>query len=447
MAELTRSAGRFAAELRYDDLPPGAAATAMTGIADCVSVILLGLEEPVTSIVAAGAPRGDAASALWGKLRTTADYAALINATSAHSLDYDDTSGESHPSAVLFPAILAVGEQFASGQDILAAYIAGYEIWCELVSRDRDKHHVKGFHPSGIFGAIGAAAACANLLRLDARQATAALAIAASMSAGLVANFGTMTKPFQLGRAAQSGVLAAQMAARGMTAGMDALEHPGGFLSAFSPAGRIIHETAPRFGDEWRILNEGLNIKLYPVCYAAHRLINSAMAIDGLGGRVEAIRSIRVHLGKIQSGILRYREPSDALEAKFSAEFAVAAAILAGNVGLRELDDSYVRRADVLRLMRCTQRIESDEVDPDQALFSAADWIEIEFDDGEIRTGPPVRFAVGHARNPVADAKLWAKFEECTETRLSGPAREALFFRLNTLQDQEKISQLYDRMA
>ena len=447
MAELTRSAGRFAAELRYADLPPGAAATAMTGIADCVSVILLGLEEPVTSIVAAGAPRGDAASALWGKLRTTADYAALINATSAHSLDYDDTSGESHPSAVLFPAILAAGEPFASGQDILAAYIAGYEIWCELVSRDRDKHHVKGFHPSGIFGAIGAAAACANLLRLDARQTTAALAIAASMSAGLVANFGTMTKPFQLGRAAQSGVLAAQMAARGMTAGMDALEHPGGFLSAFSPAGRITHEAAPRFGDEWRILNEGLNIKLYPVCYAAHRLINSAMAIDGLAGRVEAIRSIRVHLGKIQSGILRYREPSDALEAKFSAEFAVAAAILAGNVGLRELDDSYVRRADVLRLMRCTQRIESDEVDPDQALFSAADWVEIEFDDGEIRTGPPVRFAVGHARNPVADAKLWAKFEECTETRLSGPAREALFSRLKTLQDVEKISQLYDRMA
>ncbi len=95
------------------------------------------------------------------------------------------------------------------------------------------------------------------------------------------------------------------------------------------------------------------------------------MAIDGLAGRVEAIRSIRVHLGKIQSGILRYREPGDALEAKFSAEFAVAAAILARNVGLRELDDSYVRRDEVLRLMRCTQRIESDEVDPDQRAFLA----------------------------------------------------------------------------
>lgn len=446
MDELTRSAGRFVARLRFDDLPAGAAETAMMGTADCASVILLGLDEPVTSIVASRAPRADEASALWGRLRTTADYAALLNATAAHSLDYDDTSGESHPSAVLFPAILAVGESFASGKDILTAYVAGYEVWCELVSRDRDKHHVKGFHPSGIFGSIGAAAACSNLLRLDAEKASAALAIAASMSAGLVANFGTMAKPYQLGRAAQSGVLAAQMAACGMTAGMDALEHPGGFLSAFSPSGRVDRETAPSFGDTWRILTEGLNIKLYPVCYAAHRLINSALALgDSLAGRTDAIRSIRVYLGKTQSQILRYRMPTDALEAKFSAEFAVASALLAGNAGLRELDDAYVSRADIGRLMRCTKRVESDEVDPEQSLFSPADWVEIDFGDGESKAGPPVRFPLGHARNSVPDSKLWSKFEECTQGHLDQAARNALFSRLNRLPDLERISQLYDR--
>lgn len=448
MSELTRYAGRFAAELRYDNLPPGAAETALVGIADCVSVILLGLDEPVTSMVATGAPHADEASALWGRLRTTADSAALINATSAHSLDYDDTSGESHPSAVLFPAILAVGEPFASGKDILTAYVAGYEIWCELASRDRDKHHVKGFHPSGIFGPIGAAAACANLLGLNAEQASAALAIAASMSAGLTANFGTMTKPYQLGRSAQSGVLAAQMAARGMTAGMDALEHPGGFLAAFSPHGQVEREAAPSFGAEWRILNEGLNIKLHPVCYAAHRLINSAMAIHHLvAPRVQAIKLIRIYLGKTQSQILRYRAPRDGLEAKFSAEFAVAAAILTGNVGLRELKESYLNRSDVGRLIHCMQRIESDEVDPDQALFSAADWVEIEFDDGETFTGPPVRFAIGHARNPVEDSTLWTKFEQCTKNRLDEAGRKMLFSRLNQLQNLEKVSQLYDGIA
>src|SRR3546814_362380 len=180
---------------------------------------------------------------------------------------------------VLFPALLAVGEPFATGKDVLSAYIAGYEIWTELRSRDRNKHHAKGFNPSGIFGAIGAAAACANLLRLDADRSAAAMAIAASMSAGLVANFGTMTKPYQLGRAAQSGVLAAQMAARGMTAGADVLEHPLGFLAAFSPAADVDLSSGAAFGRSWRSLSEGLNMKLFPVCYAAHRLINSATAL------------------------------------------------------------------------------------------------------------------------------------------------------------------------
>src|SRR3546814_4657883 len=123
-------------------------------------LIVLGIEGPMSSFVAQGAPSGaEEATALWGKIRTTADCAALLNATSAHSLDYDDTSGESHPSAVLFPALLAVGEPFATGKDVLSAYIAGYEIWPELASRDRHKPHPKGFTPHAILGAIGEAAA------------------------------------------------------------------------------------------------------------------------------------------------------------------------------------------------------------------------------------------------------------------------------------------------
>src|SRR3546814_1509530 len=98
MTGLTRSAAQFVADLRYEDLPDGAADVAITGITDCAAVILLGIDEPITSIVAQGAPSGaEEATALWGKIRTTADYAAPLTATSAHSLDYDDTSGERHP--------------------------------------------------------------------------------------------------------------------------------------------------------------------------------------------------------------------------------------------------------------------------------------------------------------------------------------------------------------
>ena len=429
MAGLTRDAGHFVAKLRYTDLPPGAADVAKRGIADCISVILLGTDEPVTSIVAAGAPNGaPEATALWGRTRTTADYAALLNATSAHSLDYDDTSGDSHPSAVLLPAILALGEPFASGKAMLSAYIAGYEIWTELASRDQDKHHGKGFHPTGIFGAIGAAAASANLLRLDEAQASAAMAIPATMAAGLVANFGTMTKPYQLGRAAQSGVLAAQMAARGMTAGIDALEHPRGFLTAYSPAAAVDLKTEPAFGHSWRSLTEGLNIKLYPVCYAAHRAINSALALRGtLASGTDHVRAIRVTLGKTQSQILQYHRPVNSLEAKFSAEFAVAAALLSGNVGIGELEDNYVNRADVRSLMARVERIESDEIDPQQSLFSPADHVEIEFLDGRVQSGPSVRFALGHSQNPLDPSALRSKFDECTGKYLGQAQRGDLW--------------------
>lgn len=445
MTGLTRSAAQFVADLRYEDLPDGAADVAITGITDCAAVILLGIDEPITSIVAQGAPSGaEEATALWGKIRTTADYAALLNATSAHSLDYDDTSGESHPSAVLFPALLAVGEPFATGKDVLSAYIAGYEIWTELASRDRNKHHAKGFHPSGIFGAIGAAAACANLLRLDADRSAAAMAIAASMSAGLVANFGTMTKPYQLGRAAQSGVLAAQMAARGMTAGADVLEHPLGFLAAFSPAADVDLDSGAAFGRSWRSLSEGLNMKLFPVCYAAHRLINSATALrDSPACRVEAIREVRVFLGKTQSQILCYRAPTNSLEAKFSVEFAAAAALLSGHVGLGELDEGYLQRRDVRELMARVVRVEIDEADPQQTLFSPADRVEIELTGGEVISGPQIRFAPGHARNPAAPSKLQSKFEECTSTRLDEAGRDRLFSMLTSMPDLKRVTDLY----
>lgn len=445
MNGLTERAAQFVANLRYEDLPAGSTDAAARGMADCASVILLGLDEPVTSLVAGRAPRGtDEAWALWGKLRTSADYAALVNATAAHALDYDDTTGDGHPSAVLFPAILALGERSASGKDILTAYVAGYEVWGELASREKDKHHAKGFHPSGIFGAIGATAACANLLGLDEQQTAAALSISASMSAGLVANFGTMTKPYQLGRAAQSGVLAAQLAADGMTAAADALEHPLGFLAAFSPAAKVDLETPPSFGRSWRILTDGPNIKLYPVCYAAHRVIDSAIALAStMVGDVDAIRSIRVYLGATQSRILRFRTPGTSLEAKFSAEFAVAVAILEGKVSLRELDEHYVHRADVRRLMARVERIESDEVDPQQSLFSPADRIEIEFADGAVQSGPSIRFPFGHAYNPAGRPRLSSKFEECTARQLDEATSRQLFSMLYNLQDLRYISELY----
>src|SRR5262249_42062468 len=189
----------------------------------------------------------------------------------------DDVRGKGHPSTLWVPAILAEGEALAApGSAMIAAYVAGYEIWAEISRRDAGHHHRKGWHPTGIFGPIAAAAACARLRNLDAEKATMAVALAASQAGGLTANFGTMTKPFHAGRAAYAGVVSARLAELGFTASADAIEHPQGFLSAASPEGDADRDTAPALGRDWHIVKNRLSIKKSPACYAVHR------SLDGL---------------------------------------------------------------------------------------------------------------------------------------------------------------------
>src|SRR5689334_12677123 len=279
---LTRSLGAFVSGLQLEGIPSEALGVVHTGFADCVGTMIAGSIEDPPKILhkALAPPAGDATLYLAGP-RAPAPEAAWINGTAGHALDYDNVALRGHPSTVLVPAILAEGEALgASGRDMLAAYVAGYETWAELAWRDPGHHHRKGWHPTGIFGPIGAAAACAVLRGLDADRATSAIALAASQSSGVMANFGTMTKPFHAGRSAHSGLIAARLAGVGFTASQDALEHPQGFLSAVSPAGEADRETpAAGLGREWRIAKQRLGIKKYPACYCTHRALDAMLAL------------------------------------------------------------------------------------------------------------------------------------------------------------------------
>lgn len=237
---LTAALGDFVANLRYEDIPATAVAIAKQGIADCVGVMLAGSAEPAVAAVRRGfAPdtAGGGSSICFGPERAPAHVAAWVNGTAAHVLDYDDVALKgSHPSAVLVPAILAEAEAVgASGRDMLRAYAAGFETWGELISRDRGNYQRKGWHPTGVFGAVGAAAACAALRGATAQEAAHALGIAASQASGVMANLGFMTKPMHAGKAAACGLLAARFAAAGLTAAPNAIEHEQGYLGALSP--------------------------------------------------------------------------------------------------------------------------------------------------------------------------------------------------------------------
>jgi len=371
--------------------------------------------------------------------------AALLNAAAAHALDYDDTGLDGHPSVVLVPAILAEGERLqASGADLITAYVAGYETWAELVGRDADRHHGKGWHPTAVFGALAAAAAAARLARLPVERTTWALGIAASMASGLTSNFGTMTKPFQVGRAVQNGICAARLAADGMTASSDALEHPGGLLQAVSPKGRVRVDGEIAAGRDWHILRRGLNVKRYPVCYGVHRAIDATLAlVQEHNISPDAVGNVETRLGRLQTRMLRHSQPQNSLDAKFSAQFAMAAALAARRVGMAELTDQFVRSDAVQKLMPKVHVTPVDETDPEESLFAPHDSVSIALADGRVLTSEPVRYALGHAHNPVSIDQLRAKFDDCVGNALSAASRGALIDRLQRLEALPTVDALY----
>ena len=355
MTNITRDLGQFAASLRYDQIPAAALDVIHTGFADCVGVMLAGRDEPPTQILTQVlAPPPGPATLVFGSRTASATDAAWINGVAAHALDFDDVAIKGHPSTVLVPAILAEAQALGStGEEMVVAYAVGYEVWAELARRDPDHYHTKGWHPTGILGSIGAAAACASLNKLNAEQCAMAISLGASQSAGIMANFGTMTKPFHAGRSAQSGVLAARLAKAGFTSSLDALEHPQGFLSAVSPEMRFDVSSPVEAGKKWKLTVSKLSVKKYPLCFCTHR------ALDGMLDLVaekkfkpEEIESISARTSLRNTKVLRNHNPQTGLEAKFSMEFAMASCVVAERAGLTELVDDFVQRKDIQDLMK-----------------------------------------------------------------------------------------------
>jgi 2-methylcitrate dehydratase PrpD len=437
---LTQDLGRFVADLSFERLPQDAAEVARTGFIDCIATMIAGAPDPAPQLLRKALnPVGGEATLYFTGERSPSPEAAWINGTAGHALDYDDVASlRGHPSTVLVPAIIAEGEALgASGRAMLTAYVAGYETWAELAWRDPGHHHRKGWHPTGIFGPIGAAAACASLRRLDADGATQALALAASQSGGTVANFGTMTKPFHAGRSAHSGLMSARLAELGFTASPDALEHPQGFLNAVSPAGEVDRETPPqRLGGDWWITKYRLGIKKYPACYCTHRALDAMLELLARHPlEAEQIERITVSISDTHALILRNHEPQTGLAAKFSLEFAMAASVIAWRAGLAEYTDAFVRRPEVQELMRRVRVATNHNYDPEVSGASVYDQVRVDLAGGSTVMSEKVARAKGHAARPLSEDELFEKFRTCLDAGGARIAPEVLFDRLRRLED------------
>jgi 2-methylcitrate dehydratase PrpD len=434
-----------AAEDFLHSVPEAALHSVRGGIADCLGVMVAGGREPAAGIVRkviTGAPGGGEARLLPEGIRCGARDAALGNGVAAHVLDYDDVAMDGHPTAVLLPAILAEAEALGVGCGaLLGAYVAGYETWALLRGSARIALHSAGWHPSSVFGGIATAVACARLHGLDASGIGHAMGLAAAQAGGLMANFGTMAKSFQTARAAEAGLLAARLADAGMTARTDLFDRGGEFARLFGGGSSATQVAA--FGDPgWALLEDPISIKLYPVCYAAHRLIDSALALYAAGGfTLEEITRVEAFIGGVPSGILYATLPTDTLAAKFSAEFVIAAALRFGAVGARELEPPRLTDSALTSLLSRIVRVTTDAVgeNPPHAPF---DSVTLHLTGGRVLRGPEIRYPAGSPQRPPSSAQALEKFTDTTSSYLTGSQAADWFARLMAMGPDTPLSNI-----
>jgi 2-methylcitrate dehydratase PrpD len=413
VTELTERLARLATEWVHPD--QGAALDlAERAVVDTVAVSLAGAtDRTVTTMLGAlGDELGAGSSTvLVTGQRTDPRQAALIGGLSAHALDFDDVDDAmiGHPSAVLVPAVLAVGEQAgSSGREVLEAYWVGLAA-CRTVAAELgiDGHYAAGWHATATIGTLAAAAATARLRGLRAEQVRHALGIAGSLASGSRQNFGTMTKPLHAGTAASNGVLAATLAAGGFTADTHQLEAPLGFLAMHhgSPG------TMPAPSEDLEVA--ALNVKLYPCCYYIHASADAMIDLAEAGLAPRDVESVHVTVQPAGLGALIHHRPVTGLQGKFSMEYAMAAALVDRRLSLQTFTDEMVRRPQVQDLLRKV----SAETSPHPPV-GPAQWqgsyavVSVRTVDGRT-VEQRVDHARGHATRPVSEEELRGKFDDC----------------------------------
>lgn len=352
---VTRWLAARTAALRYSDLPAEAITVARQCLLDWYAVTLAGASEPAVTLLTAELTEDGAtpvASLVGLGKRTSPMNAALINGTASHALDFDDVNLAilGHPTVAVLPGLLALAEQTGASQDdILTAFVAGYDVACRAGELMSPGHYAHGFHCTSTIGSIGAAAACARLLGLDAETTATALGIAATKASGLKSMFGTMCKPLHAGMAAQNGLMAARLAARGFTSRQDALECAQGLAATqsvnFNPEAAMAEA-----GPAHHIVNN--LFKYHAACYLTHGAIEAAKAIRAQHAMSSnAIESIHLRVPPVADRVCNLPRPATGLEAKFSLRLTVAMG-LAGRdtAGIATYTDALTQDPELVRL-------------------------------------------------------------------------------------------------
>lgn len=446
---------QFIAETDYESLPKEAVSIAKKAILDCMGVTIAGSNEPVTKILTGQVRQMRAvgeAGVICGGFRTTSDLAAWVNGTASHALDYDDTfSSEAgynfHPSVPILSGVLALGEKLnASGRDILTAYVVGIEVESRVGAAIGRYTSERGWHPTPVVGTMGAVAASANVLKLNIGQVRMALGIAASMSGGLLQNFGTMTKPLHAGNSSRNGVVAALLVQDGFTANESILEGDMGFCSMFS-GGKAngLENHAEDLGKAWHVVSPGISLKAYPCCRSTHSSIDASLYLRNVID-VDAVQVIKIicKTSPQHTKLARFHNPKSAYEGKFSIPYCIAVALLRGKVLLEDFTDEKVADVGAQTLLSKVDFLHPEEYIKDP--MSLAQEVVVRLANGT-EYSYKVDVPKGDQQNPMTDEDVSTKFTDCARLSLSQVDSQKVMDMITHLESLDNISKLMETMT
>ncbi len=457
ITRVTEEAAQFVKELTFSSLPAEAVRIGKRCVLDGLGLMIAGSYEKCTQVVTQfskriSQPQGATVLGV-NPVTVTAPFAALANGTAGHAMDWDDSQLSvspgrvygllTHPTIPPLAASLATAEERGAvdGRTFLTAFLAGFEVECKIAEAINPDHYKKGFHTSGTIGTFGAAMAAAKMLDLSTEEILHTLGITASMTSGIRTNFGTMTKPLHVGRAASNGVTAAMLAQSGFEANKEALDGPWGFFSVLG-RGFDVEHIAGCIGNPHTIVDPGVSIKPYPCGVLTHPSMDAMLAIVTEHDlSADDIQEVVLFAGSNILNPIRYKIATDELEAKFCMPFLLAAIILSRKAGVQEFSHAFVNTDSSQQLMRKI-RTEFDAGIEAQGWDKIRSRVEVRLNDGQKivkEADPNYR---GGPDNPLTDKQLQEKFTDCAERMLDQKARENIFSLIERLEDLDDITTL-----
>ncbi|HZZ92876.1 MAG TPA: MmgE/PrpD family protein [Usitatibacter sp.] len=419
----------FVAGTQWSDIPEDVRHLGKRSVIDGIGLALAGAASECGHIAhkyleQLGIAQADGCTVIGSRLRMPARFAAFANGLAIHADDYDDTQLAvtkdrvygllTHPTAPALPPVLALAERARrSGRDLMLAYQLGVEVECKVAEAINPRHYQQGFHSTATCGSIGAAAGAAKLLGLDVEATRRAVSIGATQAGGLRENFGTMTKPFHAGRAAENGVVAAEIAKLGFTASPNGLEAERGFFRA-AGGGFDANLIMGELGDPWTFRFPGVSIKPHP---------SGSLTHPGMAVMLELIRKNNIQPGQVKHVLvgtnhnmpnaLIHHEPGNELQAKFSMEFCMAILLIERKAGLEQFTDEVVNRADVQEMIKRVDFRVHPEAEA-AGFDKMTTIVEVTLNDGRAIKGR-ADFGRGSPANPMSDEELSGKFRGCAQ--------------------------------